>query len=785
MARHSIVPLLLACITAIGQIAFAQSRVSGTVADSVTGKGLASVTVRLMHNGQKTLQNSISDSSGHFYFEQVPPGSYRIQCSLMGYVPKRSGYFTVKDSMVQLPSCLMARSGETLAEVTVTAQRPLILTRIDGFVYHADREMPGAGETAVDLLRKLPGVQVGPDGAPHMRGSNRIKVFIDGKPSMTYASSVMEALQRIPADNVRTVEIITHPSARYDAEGADGVINIFTKRPMEDGVSGAVNGILANRFNELTGAVTWRKRQLVIGADIGHSASDNITTSVLERTGHSAGNGGLRQQKEINNESENLFGGISIIYFPDTLTTLNAGYRYGGDWFEAKSTLNNLMGSDAFTRTIDNPTFRYLQGINWGWLRRSRDGSAEYNIMGYWFYQGQRNRYLLDQYRQQQKDYSEKNLNLLGNREFSFQADLKKNFRDNSELELGLKGAFRNFSNENLFDVFDFGQSVYLPDSLRADRFWFNWMIAAAYGTYTLDLDSWKIKIGGRYEHTHWPLHFRDTSLNIPDYQNFLPNLVIGKAISPHHSIGAGYAKKLLRPYINYLNPVINYIDSLNLEYGNPHLKPAITHSYELTYTFQKSAWMVNLALFYDRTGNSIERVRITQPDGIIANTYANVADHRVLGATINASLRLKRFTFTMTNTTRHLEFGRQSDYPFRDGFIISQSFDASFKPDASLTIRAYANLNSRTVNFQGYTTGIQNYTLSVNKELFDGKLNFSARCDNLFAPYRYVTEVTSAETFDQHIESRYINRFFRVAVRWKLGKKEVERPEVRKISGY
>lgn len=785
MVRNPVILLLLACITAMGQTAPPMGRISGTVADSAIGGPLASVTVRLTGRNQKLLQNSISDSLGRFYFRYVPPGSYRIHCSMVGYIPGESAYFTVTDSMVELPPCLMVRSRETLAGVTISAPRPLISPRIDGFIYHADRETHGAGETAADLLRKLPGVQIDPNGAPHMRGSNRIRIFIDGKPSVTYANSVTEALRQVPADNIKTVEIITHPSARYDAEGADGVINIFTKRSTKDGTSGTVNGILANRFNELTAAVTRRKRKLVSGASIGHSTSDNIITSMLERTGRSADNDILRQHKEIHNESENLSGGINLIYLPDTLTTVNAAYRYGGDWFGARSVLNSLRGSDLFTRTTDNPAFRYLHSINGGWLRKSRDGSAEYNLMGHWFYQGQRNRYVLDQYRQQQKEYAEKNLNLLGNREFSFQADLRKEFRNNSELESGLKSAFRKFSNENLFDVFDFNRAAYLPDNLRADRFWFNWVIAAAYATYSVSFDSWKIKTGARYEYTHWPLHFRDTSLHIPDYQNFLPDLIISKTISSDHRLSAGYAKKLLRPYINYLNPVINYIDSLNLEYGNPRLKPAITHSYELTYTFQKSAWLLNLALFCSRTGNSIERVRVTQPDGIVANTYANVADYNVWGAGTNTSLRRKRFTFAMTNTTRYLRFGSRSGYPLRNGWVINQSLDISFKPDASLTLRAYASLNSRTVSFQGYITGAQSYTLSVNKDLADGRISFSARCDNLFTPYRYVTEVISAETFDQNIESRYIHRFLRVAVRWKPGKKEVERPEVREIRGY
>jgi len=784
MIKNSLSLLLLLGMGAVAQQAHAQYRVSGVVADSSTHERLPFVTVRLMGDDRKPLQQAISDSLGRYDFERVPPGSYRIHFSMTGYAPKLSDPVAVNGSMAELPRCLMVRSEETLAEVTVTAQRPLLSTRSDGFVYYAERDKPSAGETATDLLRKLPGIQVAPNGTPLMRGSNRIKVFIDGRPSATYANSVAEALRQVPADNIKTVEIITHPSARYDAEGADGVINIFTKRPMEDGVSGTVNGILANRFNELTAAVTWRKRKLVLGSDIGHSASDNMTTSMLERTDRSVDNGRLRQQKEITNESANLFGGIHIIYLPDTLTTVNAGYRYGGDWFGAKSTLNNLMRSDAFIRAIDNPAFRYLHGINGGWLRKSRDGSTEYNLMGYWFYQGQQSRYLLDQYREQQKDYAEKNHNSLGNREFSFQADVNKKFKGGSELEAGVKGAFRKFSNENSFAVFDFDQAVYLPDHVRNDWFWFNWTIAAAYASYTLNLDSWKINIGGRYEHTHWPLHFRDTSLRIPDYRDFLPNLIISKTFSTEHSMSTGYARKLLRPYINYLNPVVNYIDSLNLEYGNPYLKPAMTDGYDLTYTFQRSPWLLHVALFYNHTGNSIEPVRIAQPDGIIASTYANVADLDVLGASIHASIRSKRFSFSMTNTTRHMGFNVPNNPPYR-GFIVNQSLDASFKPSASITVRAYASLNSRTLNIQGYTTGVQSYTVSASKEWFNGKLNVSVRCDNPFTPFRRVTEVIATETFSQDTESRYINRFFRLSMRWKLGKKEIQRPQVREIGGY
>lgn len=785
MAKRSV--RLLSIISAVllyGTTA-AQQKVSGIISDSVTNKPLSFATVRLLNQNRIILKNTISDSTGHFHFHNVVPGLYLLKVSITGYNSRYSAIFELKNTDITLPVFPLSYSNEMLAGVTVTAQRPLIAAKIDGFVYNAGQDVQNAGESAADLLRKIPEVQIDQNGIPQMRGSSRIKVFIDGRPSITYANSVADALRQISADNIQTVEVITHPSARYDAEGVDGVINLFTKKPLSNGISGTANGILGTRFNELTSSMTWKHQQAMITIDLGHSNSSNIMSSQLDRIEHMRGIPKLEQKRVVNSNGKNFFGGAGFIYSPDTLTTLNAGYRYNGDWFGAETILDNVSANDIFFRNIDNPSQRFLHGVNGGWLKKSRDKSTEFNLMGYWFYQGQRGHYLLNQFRNGQTDYSEKNRNVLDNREFSFQADISKKLNRGNELEIGVKGAFRKFSYHNIFDVFDFTRAVYLPDTSRADRFWFNWAIMAAYGSYTLSLGSWKIKAGLRYENTHWPLHFREIVINIPAYQNLLPNIIFNKKISTKHNISLGYSRKLLRPYINYLNPVINYIDSLNLEYGNPNLKPAITNSYDLSYIFQQSSWMLNIALFYNQTGNSIERIRISQDNGIIANTYANIADYDVLGSTINASLRLERFTFSLINTSRYLRFDSKKGFPVRNGFIINQNLDVTFRPNTSWTIRAYVNLNSRNINIQGYTSTVPSYTFSINKEFLGGKLNLSGRCDNPFAPYRYITEVIEGELFDQQIESRYINRLFRVALRWKWGKKEVTRPQVREIGGY
>ncbi|MDB5156616.1 MAG: TonB-dependent receptor, partial [Mucilaginibacter sp.] len=379
----------------------AQRRVAGILADSVTHKALPLATVRLLNQYEKLVKSTLTDSLGHFVFNRVTPSTYSLYFSITGYTAKHSANFILKDSTVAPPSYLLSRASNALAVVTITAQRPLITSKIDGFIYNAGQDIQSAGESAADLLRKVPGVQVDQNGLPQIRGSNRIKVFIDGRPSATYANSVADALNRISADNIKTVEVITHPSAKYDADGVDGVIKIQTKRPVNDGLSGTANATLGTRFNEQTGDLTWKTREVIFTMDVARDYSSNLTTSTLVRND-------LRQNKEVSGEAKGLYAGASFIYLPDTLTTVNAGYRYGGNRFGAETTLASFAAADAFSRTINNPSNRFLNAVNAGWLHTSPDKLTEINLMGYYFYQGQNGNYLLDQYRNSQRDYAEK-----------------------------------------------------------------------------------------------------------------------------------------------------------------------------------------------------------------------------------------------------------------------------------------------------------------------------------------------------------------------------------------
>ena len=660
---------------------------------------------------------------------------------------------------------------QNLDTATITARRILVTPRIDGFSFDARQIPQAAGEIAADLLRKLPGVQIDEQGNPVIRGSSQVKLFIDGRPSEAYASTVAEALKLIPADNVARVEVITHPSARYDAEGVDAVINIFTKKRLADGASGSLNGRLDSRSSQFQALGAWRKHRWVMNADASRYQYNYNSLSILDRTDRSSGNH-LQQTQEYNDRTHIENAGVIISYISDSLTTMNLRYQFGQGHRRSLIDYDNAFDSkDSFrggySLHTDNPAHRHIHTVNWGLFGASRRHTLDYDLMATWF-----DLHRVSDYVQTGAGAPTTSHNTVDNRELVLQGDLTMKLNPHITLETGAKAAFRSFSNQNLIT----------PDTAHSNQFYFHRAILAAYATYTVSIHDWKLRIGARYEQTHWPLHFADTSLTPPDYKNFLPDATLSYDLSHGQSLSAGYSRKLIRPYIDNLNPVVNYLDSLNIEYGNPSLRPAFSNNYELNYSYRRTAWLATGSLFLRQTLHSIQNLRILQPGGIIASTYANIADNYVSGLTANLFYQPKKLTLNWSNTISYLVFN-SVDYPQRRGYEFSTGVDVSCKATPTLSFSGMGYYYTGSISLQGSRTGWRNYAVMVNKDLPNTGLGFSFRIESLFAHYQYITERTMDETFMQSTLNRYINRYFKVGFTWKFGKKDIKTPTSRIIT--
>jgi hypothetical protein len=673
-------------------------------------------------------------------------------------------------------------TSKELTPVTVTARTRLITPRIDGFLYNAKNDIPIAGEKASDVLRRLPGVMVSPEGTPSIGGSSRIKVFIDGRPSEIYAATIADALKQIPAENIASIEIINQPSAKYEAEGVDGVINITTIRPLQNGTSGNINFLIANTISNVTANLNIRHNKWIFSPDIGHNALDlNVKAHTQRYSLNTINESSLDQIRSTKVNRNNQYAGANMIYLADSLTSLNLLYRISWHHDKLIHTYENdlTVGSSnkAFTRVTESPLWRLGHSIGGGYNKKSKDKKTEFTLL----MTGTQTPFKISNLVEDDNGYRENNINRAFQREGTIQTDYFKDFAK-SKFEAGGRFNYRKLSTDNNFEILDMQSDNFIHDSRRSNSFGMKNSISALYSNYYFPLGKYNLRVGARYEYTYLAMSSKDTSLTTIRYDNFLPNLLINRSFKSF-TVSLGYSQRILRPYNVYLNPVINYIDSLNIEYGNPDLKPVIIHNYLATYLYQKGKITLDGSAFVNRSANNIEYVRKLRPDGITESSWFNISSNTIYGGTINFGWQGKHFSFRLNNTFRSVFFNTDGSLPEKKGIIFLNSGYFSYKFNSGYTLTSYTTLNSRNITLQGSSTGQYWYNLILSKTYRDGKIFAAIRFDNFFNHYQYINEETSTDSFYQKSRTRNIYRFFRFSFTYKIGKKEIRVPTTRTIS--
>lgn len=770
MRQFLILVIFLSAKTVVSQT------VSGFVYDSATRKPLLSATVGLLSERKQLLKTAITDSFGRYRFEKIVMGYYILDIGMTGYSGRQKKIQVTGNSIND--SVFLPVFSKKLRDVTVSAVRSVIVPLVDGFRYDASRDVQAGGETAADLLRKLPAVIVNADGQPTVRGSGQVKVFIDNKPSELYATSVRDALQQVSAANIDRVDVITNPSARYDGEGVDAVIHIYTKRLNIRGFSGNTNLVSGNRNRQLTTEIKWRYGKWIVSIDGGIYHSTNESPGDLRRT-DKAGNGNkVIQQRFAETELLSYSAGIGITYTVDSLSWFTAGIRPGMRREKGFTGLENRVYtkdtlSALFTRNIDNSQWRDIITYHAGYQKQSRNKSADWSLLASYFDHNGNERYELLQLQAAGAPYRETGRTIADNKELAVQADYSKKYRSRSQLETGFKVSYRDYATDNQF----------IPDNDRSGRFHYFRTISAAYGSFSIPLEKWLLRAGLRYEQTDHTMLFRDTTLQVPSYKNFLPSLLFSRTIDGGHTLSVSYARRIARPFLVYLNPVPRYTDSLNIETGNPYLQPAVSHVYEISHTWRKNGWTINTAVAYNHTTDNVENIRVSKPGGVVESTYRNLAVNDALGTYISANWQYKKFRVNSSLAVRYWVFNSPALTTITKGVMAGGSINMTYRFSDVFSINAYGFVNSRRISLQTNSRGWKSYTLAANRSFFKNQLNISFGIDNLFHTYQYMDEETITPLFYQVSTRRIPNRLYRLGVSYKFGKREVSVPASRTIS--
>lgn len=764
-----------------------KGQITGTLLDSTSRLPISFATIALLSETGTILTGQTTTQAGHFVFAGLTDGTYGLQISYVGYQLKKvTGLLVTSSQPVRSLGNLLLRSeSRQLNEVRVTSQKALIEEKSDRLVYNAGSDITNKGGTAVDVLRKAPMLTVDVSGNVQIRGSSSIKVLLNGRPSGLLARNLSEALKMIPANTIQSVEVITSPSARYDAEGAGGVINIITKKQLK-GSNGSLDVTAGNYVQSLGGSYGFKREKF--GLTFSGNTNAEREKSIIDVTRTSLVNGQpageLFQRTSANNIHPGWFGDLGIEYVFDTLNRVNLSISsWGGTWPTSNTGYYRFRNAEnrvtqEYNQVVDqqNP-FGNIEG-NLAYTRTFRKPKQELSFLSQYSYTFDNYRYFSDQFSlTEQPLYQETSTNRSHNPQWTWQIDYIHPFSRNGQqvFEVGAKMVRRDVN--SFYEVYTSqpdNVTLLLLSTDRSNTFTYDQQVAAGYASLKLvNRTLWTLQLGTRLENTTMSGQFRHSISPFRiQFHNFIPSIILSKQLTEQQSVKLTYTQRISRPMIWDLNPYINASDPKNLMAGNPQLRPELAHLAELSYslTTKKGAYL-NLALYRRQTDNSIDDVRTVDTAGVSLTTRQNVARNERTGLNVNAAGQLSRnWKINGGGEFYYALFSSPALQVQNSGWLWQLTLNLAYQLPRQYSIQANGIYSTGWVLLQGKNSAWYDYSLAVRKEFWDKKANLTLGVNNPFTyPFRQQNESQSA-TFRAYTTNQYFTRSIKLTFSWQFG---------------
>ncbi|WP_345267613.1 TonB-dependent receptor domain-containing protein [Nibrella viscosa] len=751
--------MLLISIGLVAGPAFSQTAVTGTVSGEVrdaAGKPLEFVTMLLVRTKDSTLvKGAISDAAGRYILENVAAGSYRVATSLVGYQKVFSAAFTIDADhpTVTVPSLVTQEDAKTLSEVKVTAKKPFIEQLADKTVVNVENSIVASGGNALEVLEKAPGVLVdSQNDRISLKGRDGVLIMIDGKPTFLSAAEVANLLRNTPSYSIQSIEIITNPSARYDAAGNSGIINIKMKRGTnQDGTNGSAS----------------------LGGGYGRFPKANAGLTLNHRQGNWALFG------NYNYDYREGFGTVDAYrYFKEGNSVRNKGYRpseFGGHTFKTgadyflgkKNTFGFMLNGmiNANRAQINNDNYLYdansvlqslLTLVNASRRTMQRlAGNANYKHT----FDGNGKELTMD------LDYSRVNINPRDNmitrtfnalNEETAPALLQRNTTQSevsiragkldyvhplgkgAKLEAGWKSSFVTTDNDVKFEQQTAGNWQIDPN--RTNQFVYKETIHAAYLNGSKDWGKWSVQGGLRMEHTH-SVGNSVTMNKVVDrsYTNLFPSAFVTQNISKEHQLRYSYSRRIDRPSYQDLNPFIYIMDPYTYSQGNPFLQPQYTNALQAAYTYKGAT---NISVGYNRTLDVItympeqnDETKVTRQSVINLNTLHNYSLSIGFPVTITKWWTMRQSIDLFYNKYNAEYLNQKLDY---SRFAANLTMNHSFVLPNGFTAELSGFYNSPGVYGILKPMSIYAVNMGVQKSFWDKKANLRVNVNDIFFTQKF-----------------------------------------------
>lgn len=756
--------------------AFSQqgTTIKGVVVDKASGSPMESAAIQVFNSSDSSLTGgSLSDNKGEFTVTDIPKGTYNIRVSYIGYSSAVARNLKIDEKKeINLGTVRLEPSSEMTEEIEVVGEAPIMTIEAGKKIYDVKKDLTAKSGNVLDMLKNIPSIQVDNDGNVSLRGSGNVKILIDGKPSAMLSNGT-QILQNIPANMVEKVEVINNPSAKYEAEGVSGIINlVMNQDTKQTGYSGnlKVNGGTEDKYN-ISGSGTTKLGKFGITGSYsywnysmpGRSSIDR--TNYLSTTTPSIGQEMLWRYKGKSHYAS--FGADYEINKFNTLSLVANYFNYDRDisnnntlyFYDVSNNLtssivtnvqdmrigNNVDLTLTYNLKFENKEQDFTTFVNYS--RRNEESPNDFKIYG------------VSSQPELEKKYSDYLFNFM-----NFQADYVHPFSEDLKIETGLKSNMRLIDGNYTFDYFDYNTNSWMPYSNRYNDADYTDVISAFYATVSGKYKDFSYQAGVRGEHTYLDFSIMSNSEQFNrDYIDLFPSFSLSQKIGQMNQVQLSYSRRINRPNLFLLNPFVDYFDEFTRRSGNPYLNPEYFHTAELGYTRYLPFGSVTLQGYFRNTNDDINFIAYVDTNGVSYSRPENRGTARTFGGELVIQGGFAKW-WTFNTSANYYNTNLFND----DGV---NNFDKDFN---AWTVRFNTNAaipdifdvqltyfyNGRQETSQGFIEPFQMMNLVLQKALFDKKIVLAMRINDLLNQQKFrlmSSDPTFKQTIFQKVNSRAV----------------------------
>ena len=740
-----------------------------------------------------------TNHEGKYVLANLPAGKFVVEVNALGYRSIKEIHENFAGKTTLDLSFNLEPDVKELESVVVAGRKALIERNNDKTVMNVENSIVSTGNTALEVLAKMPGVTVNQDGMISIKGKSGVNVLIDGKSTYLSAEQLATRLRSLNSNEIKTIELITSPSAKYDAEGNAGLLNIKLKKNANYGTNGNIDlsyGYGKNPKSDVGISINHRNKNLnIFGSFANNNNKATEDLDILRVVNGSGQNTYFHQSNTQTRSTHNNNYKAGIDYFindKNTLGFLTTGYfNNGHDASNGITAIGRSFTQVDSSIVADNPAMNKYrnQAYNLNYKSVIDTLGQELSIdLDYAKYNSEENTIY-------QNSFFDQNVSMyklpaiFRNATPSLikikaaKIDYTLHLNTTTKLAVGLKSSWVSTDNDFRFE--NLIGTDWKNDAGRSNRFIYDENINAAYATLKHEFKSTSVEIGLRTEQTNSKGNsISDNKVVKRHYFDFFPSFNINQTLNPNHEIGFSYNRRIDRPDYKSLNPFVYFVDLYTFSQGNPFLNPQYTNSFQLAYNYKKT---LNVSLGYSITNNLI--IDVLLPDNkkkTLYQTVQNLDKQYAYGLTIGYPIILNKFWSmdnTLTSTYNQIKTTNLDNGVYdrkKVNFMINSNHTFTLSPSTS------AELSGEYASSQIYGTyAIKPYygiDFGIKKSFFDKKLNVKLAANDVFDTRK--ARISSAlSALDYNLTQKQESRVYRLSLNYIFGSSSVKANRERKTS--